>query len=203
MGFWSSSPPPHTPPFVLQTRLVDVASCQPDITVCTVSASIQRCQVCAKLHLTVKVRWPIIIARSIDTHAFLPWRLLSIELVTVWRGFDSLRGFGGQGRAIDDGNTYFSIFLFPPNRSDKGVGTLHNRRPYTCFQEVWGGGGKGHWWQKYIFCFPIFFQTWVASLLDIKCLWTDAILKIPCTWKLRAFLLRVLMDLRVKIQNIS
>ena len=70
--------------------------------------SIQRCQVCAKLRLTVKVRWPIsIIARSIDTHAFLPWRLLSIELVTVWRGFDNLRGFGGQGRAIDDGNTYF------------------------------------------------------------------------------------------------
>ena len=77
--------------------------------------SIQRCQVCAKLRLTVKVRWPIsrpIIARSIDsdTHTFLPWRLLSIELVTVWRGFDSLRGFGGQGSAIDDGNTYFSIF---------------------------------------------------------------------------------------------
>ena len=33
--------------------------------------SIQRCQVCAKLRLTVKVWWPII-ARSIDTHAFLP-----------------------------------------------------------------------------------------------------------------------------------
>ena len=83
--------------------------------------SIQRCQVCAKLRLTVKVRWPII-ARSIDTHAFLPWRLLSIELVTVWRGFDSLKGVGGggnytrQGRAIDDGNTYFSIFLFPPKQ---------------------------------------------------------------------------------------
>ena len=40
----------------------------------------------------------------------------SVELVTVWRGFDSLRGFGGQGRAIDDGNTYFSIFLFPPKQ---------------------------------------------------------------------------------------
>ena len=38
----------------------------------------------------MKVRWPII-ARSIDTHAFLSWQLLSIELVTVWRGFDSLR----------------------------------------------------------------------------------------------------------------
>ena len=56
------------------------------------------------------------LARSIDTHAFLPWRLLSIELVTVWRGFDSLRGFGGQGRAIDCGNTYFSIFLFSPKQ---------------------------------------------------------------------------------------
>ena len=77
--------------------------------------SIQRCQVCAKLRLTVKVRWPII-ARSIDTHTFLPWRLLSIELVTVWRGFDSLRGFGGQGRTIDDGNAYFSIFRFPPKQ---------------------------------------------------------------------------------------
>ena len=65
----------------------------------------------------MKVRWPII-ARSIDTHAFLPWRLLSIELVTVWRGFDSLRGVGGQGRAIviDDGNTDFSIFLFSPKQ---------------------------------------------------------------------------------------
>ena len=63
----------------------------------------------------MKVRWPII-ARSIDTHACLPWRLLSIKLVTVWRGFDSLRGFGGQGRAIDDGNTHFSIFLFSPKQ---------------------------------------------------------------------------------------
>ena len=72
--------------------------------------------------------------------------ILSIELVTVWRGFDSLRGFGGQGRAIDDRNTYFSIFLFPPNRSDKEhLATLHNRRPYTCFQVFGGGGeGKGH-----------------------------------------------------------
>ena len=40
----------------------------------------------------------------------------SVEFVTVWRGFDSLRGFGGQGRAIDDGNTYFSIFLFSPKQ---------------------------------------------------------------------------------------
>ena len=40
----------------------------------------------------------------------------SVELGTVWRGFDSLRGFGGQERAIDDGNTYFSIFLFPPKQ---------------------------------------------------------------------------------------
>ena len=64
----------------------------------------------------MKVRW-LIIARSIDTRAFLPWRLLSIELVTVRRVFDSLRGFGGgQERAIEDGNTYLSIFLFPPKQ---------------------------------------------------------------------------------------
>ena len=45
--------------------------------------------------------------------------ILSIELVTVWRGVDSFRGLGGGG-AIEDGNTYFSIFLSPPpNRSDK------------------------------------------------------------------------------------
>ena len=72
--------------------------------------SIQRCQVCAKLRLTVKVRWPIsIIARSIDTHTFLPWRLLSIELVTVWRGFDSLRGFGDKEVPL---MTEIHIFLF-------------------------------------------------------------------------------------------
>ena len=59
---------------------------------------------------SVKVR-PII-ARSIDTHAFLPWRLLSIELVTVWRGFDSLRRFGGKGRAIDGRNIYFLFSYF-------------------------------------------------------------------------------------------
>ena len=39
-----------------------------------------------------------------------------------------------------------------------GVATMHNRRPYTCFQEVWEEG-KGNWWQKYlfIFCFPIIY----------------------------------------------
>ena len=105
---------------------------------------IQRCQVCTKLRLTVKVRWPII-ARSIDTHAFLPWRLLSIELVTVWRGFDSLRGFGGQGRAIDDGNTYFSIYFFPPNRSDKEWQLCTTKGPTPVFKRFWGGGGReGH-----------------------------------------------------------
>ena len=74
--------------------------------------SIQRCRVCAKLRLTVKVRWPIsrpIIARSIDTHTFLPWRLLSIELVTVWRGFDGLRGFGDKEVPL---MTEIHIFLF-------------------------------------------------------------------------------------------
>ena len=43
-----------------------------------------------------------------------------------------------------------------------------NRRPYTCFQEVWREG-EGHWWQKYIFSVFLFFpQTWVASLLYIE-----------------------------------
>ena len=40
--------------------------------------------------------------------------ILSIELVTVWRGFDSLRGFGGQGRAIDGRNIYFLFSYFFP-----------------------------------------------------------------------------------------
>ena len=87
----------------------------------------------------MKVRWPIT-ARLIDTHAFLPWRLLSIELVTVWRGFDSLRGFGGQGRAIDDGNTYFSIFLFSPKQE-------WQQKALHLFSRGLGGGGgegKGH-----------------------------------------------------------
>ena len=69
------------------------------------------------------------VASATYSHAFLPWRLLSIELVTVWRG-------GGQGRAIDDGNLYMFLFSFPPpNMCDNGW-QLHNRRPYTCFEEV-------------------------------------------------------------------
>ena len=104
----------------------------------------------------MKVRWPII-ARSIDTRAFLPWRLLSIELVTVWRGFDSLRGSGGQGRTIDDGNAYFSIFLSPPpNRSDKEWQLCTTEGPTPVFKRF-GGKGRTLMAEIYIFCFPIFF----------------------------------------------
>ena len=82
--------------------------------------------------------------------------ILSIELVTVWRGFDSLRGFGGQGRAIDDGNTYFSIFLFPPNRSDKEWQLCTTEGPTPVFKCL--GGREGPLMAEiYIFCFPIFF----------------------------------------------
>ena len=103
--------------------------------------SIQRCQVCAKLRLTVKVRWAII-ARSIDTHAFLPWRLLSIELVTVWRGFDSLRGFGGGGGKEGPLMTEIHIFLFsffPPNSSSNSA----QQKALHLFSRGLGEG-KGH-----------------------------------------------------------
>ena len=66
----------------------------------------------------------------------------SVELVTVWRGFDSLRGFGGQGSAIDDGNTYFSIFLFSPKQKGQGVATAQQKALHL-FSSVWGEG-KGH-----------------------------------------------------------
>ena len=114
--------------------------------------SIQKCQVCPKLRLTVKVRWRII-ARSIDTHVFLQWRLLSIELVTVWRGVDSLRGFGGKEGPLMTEIHIFLFSFFPPNRSDKQW-QLHNRRPYTCL-----GGREGPLMVEiYIFCFPILFS---------------------------------------------
>ena len=64
----------------------------------------------------------------------------SVELVTVWRGFDSLRGFGGQGRAIDDGNTYFSIFLFPPQTGVTRSGNSAQQKALHLFSSVWGEG---------------------------------------------------------------
>ena len=34
---------------------------------------------------------------------------------------------------------------------------MHNRRPYTCFQDVWGGGeGREIDGRNIFFCFPIF-----------------------------------------------
>ena len=85
----------------------------------------------------MKVRWPII-ARSIDTHAFLPWRFCdSLE------GVDSLRGLGGQGRAIDDGNTYFSISLPPPQTGVTGSGNSAQQKALHLLSSVWGEG-KGH-----------------------------------------------------------
>ena len=104
----------------------------------------------------MKVRWPII-ARSIDTHAFLPWRLLSIELVTVWRGFDSLRGFGGQGRATDDGITYFSIFLFPPTGVTRSGNSVQQKALHL-FSRGLGGREGPLMAEIYIFFFPIFFS---------------------------------------------
>ena len=82
--------------------------------------------------------------------------ILSIELVTVWRVFDSLRGFGGQGRAIDDGNTYFSIFLPPPpNSSDKEWQLCTTEGPTPVVKCL--GGREGPLMAEiYIFCFPIF-----------------------------------------------
>ena len=113
------------------------------------------CQVCAKLRLTVKVRWPII-ARSIDTHAFLPWRLLSIELVTVWRGFDSLRGFGEQGRAIDDGNIFFYFPFFPQTGVTRSGNSAQQKALHLFLRGL--GGREGPLMAEiYIFCFPGFF----------------------------------------------
>ena len=37
------------------------------------------------------------------------------------------------------------------------MATLHNRRTYTCFQEVLGGREGPLMAEIYIFCFPIFF----------------------------------------------
>ena len=101
------------------------------------------------------------LARSIDTHAFLPWRLLSIELVTVWRGFDSLRP--GQGRAIDDGNTYFPFF--PPNRS----GNSAQQKALHLFSRGLGGGGRAIDGRNIYFLFSIFFskQEWHLCILMV------------------------------------
>ena len=58
----------------------------------------------------------------------------------VNRTCDSLRGFGRKGRAIDDGNTYFSISPFPPNRSDKEWQLCTTEGPTSVFKRF---GGKG------------------------------------------------------------
>ena len=70
-----------------------------------------------------------------------------INRITICDSLDGvlqgLRGFGGQGRAIDDGNTYFSIFLFPPNRSDKEWQLCTTEGPIHLFSRGLGEG-KGH-----------------------------------------------------------
>ena len=79
--------------------------------------------------------------------------------MTVWRGFDSLRGLGGgQGRAIDDGNTYFSIFLFPPNRSGKEWQLCTTEGPTPVFKRF-GGKGRAIYGRNIYFLFSFFFQT--------------------------------------------
>ena len=97
----------------------------------------------------------VLIARSIDTQAFLPHVATFVNRMTDWRGSDSLRGFGGQGRAIDDGNTYFSIFLFSPKQGNKEWQLCTTEGPTPVFKRF-GGEGKGHWWQKYIFSVFLF-----------------------------------------------
>ena len=69
--------------------------------------------------------------------------ILSIELVTVWRGFDSLRGFGGGGK---EGPlmTEIHIFLFSffhPNRSDKEWQLCTTEGPTPVFKCL--GGREG------------------------------------------------------------
>ena len=107
--------------------------------------------------LTVKVRWPIsIIARSIDTHAFLPWRLLSIELVTVWRGFDSLRGFGDKEVPLMTEIHIFLFSFFPPNRSDKEWQLSTTEGPTSVFKRF-GGKGGAIYGRNIYFLFSYFF----------------------------------------------
>ena len=92
--------------------------------------------------------------------------------MTVWRGFDSLRGLGGGGK---EGPlmTEIQIFLFsffPPNRSDKEWQLCTTEGPTPVFKRFGGKGIDGR--NKYflfsyffplmaeinIFCFPIFFH---------------------------------------------
>ena len=70
--------------------------------------------------------------------------------MTVWEGG------GGQGTAIDDGNTYFSIFPSPPpNRSDKEWQLCTTEGPTPVFNR--SGGSEGPLMAEiYIFFFPFF-----------------------------------------------
>ena len=69
------------------------------------------------------------LASATYSHAFLPWRLLSIELVTVWRGG------GKEGLLMTEIYTCF-YFPFPPPNMCDNEWQLPNRRPDTCFEEV-------------------------------------------------------------------
>ena len=87
----------------------------------------------------------------------------------VNRTCDSLEGVWqfervwGQGSAIDDGNTYFSIFLFPPKQEWQLCTT---EGPTSVFKRFGGKGGAIDGRNIY-FLFSYFFpQTWVASLVN-------------------------------------
>ena len=94
--------------------------------------------------------------------------ILSIELVTVWRGFDSLRGVGGQGRAIDDGNTYFSIFLPPPPQTGvtrKEWQLCTTEGPTSVFKCL-GGKGRAIDGRNIYFLFSFFFSN-MSGISDV------------------------------------
>ena len=109
--------------------------------------------------------------------------ILSIGLVTVWRGF------GGQGRAIDDGNTYFSIFLPPPpNRSDKEWQLCTTEGPAPVFKCL--GGREGPLMAEiYIFCFPIFFPNMSGISDHLAIIWSILWCTCNCHWYLAGFLM--------------
>ena len=67
--------------------------------------------------------------------------ILSVELVTVWRGFDSLRGFGGKEGPLMTEIHIFPFSFFPPNRSDKEWQLCTTEGPTPVFKCL--GGREG------------------------------------------------------------
>ena len=72
----------------------------------------------------------------------------------------------GQGRAIDDRNTYFSIFLSPPpNRSDKEWQLCTTEGPTPVFKRF-GGKGRAIDGRNIYFLFSYFFPN-MSGISDL------------------------------------